>query len=97
MLLFTLMKDLDKTAFSSEMTQTHAQASQRIRHHLLTLQDTTVSSTRVKIKTSRKIYDTFVKTTAPSYITGLIWKLLLLPRRHKTLHTINTLPPGTQE
>lgn len=58
---------------------------------------TPVSPSRVKIKTSRKIYDTFVKTTAPSYITGLIWKLLLLPRRHKTLHTMNTLPPGTQE
>lgn len=75
------------------MTQTHAQASQRIRHHLLTLQDTTVSRSRVKIKTSRKIYDTFVRTTTPSYIIGSIWKLLLLSRRHKNLHVMNTLPP----
>lgn len=36
------MKDLDKTAFSSELTQQHASASQRIRHHLLILQDTSL-------------------------------------------------------
>lgn len=48
---------------------------------------------RVKIKTSRKIYNTFVRTTTPSSSIGLIWKLLLLPRRHKNLHRMNTLPP----
>lgn len=38
-----------------------------------------------KLKTSRKIYNTFVTTTTPSYIISLIWKLLSLSRHHENL------------
>lgn len=88
------MKDLDKTAFSLEITLTHAQASQRIYQHPHTLQDTAVSRSGVKIKTSRKIYNTFVRTTTPSYIICLISTLLLLSRRHSELRSVNTRPPS---
>lgn len=57
-----------------------------------TLQDTTVSRSRVKNK-QKNIQYICENYNPPSYITGLIWKLLLLTRRHKNLDVMNTLPP----
>lgn len=71
------MKDLDKTALSSEMTQTHAQTSQTIHHHPQTLQDTTSPTLRSKTKPVEKYTIHLREPTTPSYMIGSIWKLVI--------------------
>lgn len=92
------MKDLlIKLPPLSEMTQTRAQASQRIRHRFLyPARHRSLPPEGPNQKQVEKYTIHFVRTTTPSHIIALIWKLLMLSRRHENLHETRFLP-GTQE
>lgn len=81
---FTLMKDLIKLPVLLKWLK---HALKHLNVYAITFLPCKTNKTvsRSGVKTSRKIYNTFVTTTTPSYIISLIWKLLSLSRHHENL------------